>query len=77
MILNDRQIKKLVEEEDMINPFVGKAVAQGISHGLNSFGSDFEIFCIFLKTRGLNPCNSPFFLYACFQYFYLRSFSLF
>ena len=40
MILNDKQIKKLVEEEDMISPFIDKSVAQGISHGLNSFGFD-------------------------------------
>ena len=35
MILNDKQIKKLVEEEDMISPFVDRSVSQGISHGLN------------------------------------------
>ena len=40
MILNDRQIKKLVEDEDMISPFVDKSVSHGISHGLNSFGFD-------------------------------------
>ena len=40
MILNDKQIKKLVEEQDMIKPFVDKSVSQGISHGLNSFGFD-------------------------------------
>ncbi len=38
MILNDKQIRKLAEEEDMISPFIDKSVAQGISHGLNSFG---------------------------------------
>ena len=40
MILNDKQIKKLVEEKEMIRPFVDKSVAQGISYGLNSFGFD-------------------------------------
>ena len=40
MILNDKQIKKLVEEKDMITPFVDKSVSQGISHRLNSFGFD-------------------------------------
>ena len=40
MILNDKQIKKLAQEKDMINPFIDKSVAQGISHGLNSFGFD-------------------------------------
>ena len=40
MILNDKQIKKLVEEQDMIRPFVDKSVTRGISHGLNSFGFD-------------------------------------
>ena len=40
MILNDKQIKKLAEKEDMINPFVDKSISKGISHGLNSFGFD-------------------------------------
>ena len=40
MILNDKQIKKLVNEEEMINPFVSKSISKGISHGLNSFGYD-------------------------------------
>ena len=50
MILNDKQIKKLVEEEDMISPFVDRSVSHGISHGLNCFGvdlrcgSEFKIF---------------------------------
>ena len=37
MILNDRQIKKLVEDEDMISPFVDKSVSHGISHGIKQF----------------------------------------
>ena len=40
MILNDKQIKKLVEEEEMISPFVDKLVHKGISHGLGTFGYD-------------------------------------
>ena len=50
MILNDKQIKKLAEEKEMITPFVNESVAKGISHGLNSFGydlrcgSEFKIF---------------------------------
>ena len=28
MILNDRQIKKLVEDEDMISPFVGESFSE-------------------------------------------------
>ena len=40
MILNDKQIKKLVKEENMISPFVDKSISKGISHGLNSFGFD-------------------------------------
>ena len=40
MILNDKQIKKLSEEEEMITPFVAESVSKGISHGLNSFGYD-------------------------------------
>ena len=53
MILNDKQIKKLAEENDMINPFVDKSIAQGISHGLNSFGYDLRCsdeFKIFTNT---------------------------
>ena len=38
MILNDKQIKRLAEEQEMISPFVGESVSRGISHGLNSFG---------------------------------------
>ena len=55
MILNDKQIKKLVEEEDMINPFIDESVAQGISHGLNSFGFDLRCgdeFKIFTNIKG-------------------------
>ena len=55
MILNDRQIKKLVEEQDMINPFVDRSVSQGISHGLNSFGFDLRCgdeFKIFTNIKG-------------------------
>ena len=50
MILNDKQIKKLSEEEEMITPFVSESISKGISHGLNSFGydlrcgSEFKIF---------------------------------
>ena len=55
MILNDKQIKKLVEEESMISPFVDKSIAQGISHGLNSFGFDLRCgdeFKIFTNIKG-------------------------
>ena len=55
MILNDKQIKKLAEEEDMINPFVKESVAQGISHGLNSFGFDLRCgdeFKVFTNIKG-------------------------
>ncbi len=38
MILNDKQIIKLSEEEEMISPFINESVSKGISHGLNSFG---------------------------------------
>jgi len=50
MILNDKQIKKLVEGEKMINPYVSENISQGISHGQDSFGytlrcgSEFKIF---------------------------------
>ena len=37
MILNDKQITKLAEKEQMISPFVNKSVSKGISHGLKFF----------------------------------------
>ena len=40
MILNDKQLTKLAENEVMISPFVSKSISKGISHGLNSFGYD-------------------------------------
>ena len=55
MILNDKQIKKLVEEEDMISPFVDRSVSHGISHGLNCFGVDLRCgseFKIFTNIKG-------------------------
>ena len=55
MILNDKQIKELVTKEDMINPFVDRSVAEGISYGLNSFGYDLrcgEEFKIFTNIKG-------------------------
>ena len=55
MILNDKQIKELVEKADMINPFVDKSVAQGISHGCQSFGYDIRTgseFKIFTNIKG-------------------------
>tara|TARA_B100000470_G_C19673576_1_gene338689 strand:+ start:138 stop:689 length:552 start_codon:yes stop_codon:yes gene_type:complete len=62
MILNDKQIIKLVQEKDMINPFVDKSVAQGISHGINSFGYDLRVgseFKIFtnIKNAVADPKN--------------------
>ena len=50
MILNDKQIKKLAEEQQMISPYVGENVSKGISHGQDSYGytlrcgSEFKIF---------------------------------
>ena len=55
MILNDKQIKKLSEDEQMISPFVSKSVSKGISHGLNSFGYDLRCgseFKIFTNIKG-------------------------
>ena len=54
MILNDKQIKKLVVEEGMISPFVDKLVHKGISHGLGTFGYDIRCgdeFKIFSNAR--------------------------
>ena len=55
MILNDKQIKKLAKEKEMISPFVDKSVQQGISYGLQSFGYDLRVgseFKIFTNIRG-------------------------
>jgi len=55
MILNDKQIKKLAEDEEMIKPFIDKSVQQGISYGLQSFGYDLRVgseFKIFTNIRG-------------------------
>ena len=55
MILNDKQIKKLVEDKKMISPFVDRSVQQGISYGLQSFGYDLRVgseFKIFTNIKG-------------------------
>ena len=55
MILNDKQIKKLVEKKKMISPFVDRSVQQGISYGLQSFGYDLRVgseFKIFTNIKG-------------------------
>ena len=44
MILSDRDIRKLAQEEEMIDPFVDRQVREGvISYGLSSFGYDMRI----------------------------------
>ena len=55
MVLNDKQIKKLVEEKKMIDPFVDKSIQEGISYGLQSFGYDLRVgseFKIFTNIKG-------------------------
>ena len=55
MILNDKQIKILSEEKEMISPFVDKSVQDGISYGLQSFGYDLRVgseFKIFTNIKG-------------------------
>ena len=55
MILNDKEIKILSDEHQMISPFVDKSVSKGISHGLNSFGYDLRCgseFKIFTNIKG-------------------------
>ena len=62
MILNDKQIKKLAEEEEMISPFVNKSVSQGISHGINPFGYDLRVgseFKIFTNAKTGNAVADP------------------
>ena len=55
MILSDKQITKLANEDQMISPFVNKSISKGISHGLNSFGYDLRCgseFKIFTNIKG-------------------------
>ena len=55
MILNDNQIKKLAQEQKMIDPFVDKSIQEGISYGLQSFGYDLRVgseFKIFTNIKG-------------------------
>ena len=55
MILNDKQIKKLSEENGMINPYIGKSISKGISHGQQSYGYDCRAgseFKIFTNIKG-------------------------
>ena len=55
MILNDKQIKQLAVEHEMIVPFINESIAKGISHGLNSFGYDLRCgseFKIFTNIKG-------------------------
>ena len=55
MILNDKQITKLAEKDQMISPFVNKSISKGISYGLNSFGYDLRCgseFKIFTNIKG-------------------------
>ena len=62
MILNDKQIKKLAEAEEMIKPFVDKSVSQGISHGINPFGYDLRVgseFKIFTNAKTGNAVADP------------------
>lgn len=42
-ILNDDEIWRRANEEDMISPFVGRQVKDGISYGLSSYGYDVRV----------------------------------
>ena len=55
MILNDKQIKKLAEQDGMITPFVDKSVQDGVSYGLQTFGYDLRVgseFKLFTNIKG-------------------------
>ena len=68
MILNDKQIKKLSEKEEMITPFVAESVSKGISHGLNSFGYDLRCgaeFKIFTNIKGATAISVCEFGWKC------------
>ena len=55
MILNDKQIKKLAEENGMITPYIDKSISKGISHGQQSYGYDIRAgseFKIFTNIKG-------------------------
>ena len=44
MLKNDRWIRKMSQEQDMINPFSEKQVSEGvISYGLSSYGYDLRV----------------------------------
>ena len=55
MILNDKQIKKLSEEEEMITPFVSESI---ISPTTGSLALDFFSTGMFISNPCLNNSNS-------------------
>lgn len=66
MLLNDRQIRTLAEEKEMISPFVGHKVQQEgrksvISYGLSSYGYDirvadeYKVFTQNAHNNGVDP----------------------
>ena len=62
MILSDKQITKLANEDQMISPFVIKSISKGISHGLNSFAlaSSLEYFKMPRNVTGLVTAKSTY-----------------
>lgn len=62
MIKSDHWIKRMSEEEDMIEPFLDHLVREGISYGLSSFGYDIRVdgqFKVFTNAQNtlLDPKN--------------------
>jgi dCTP deaminase len=55
MLKNDRWIRKMAREHDMINPFSEKQVREGvISYGLSSYGYDLRVADEFKIFTNLN-----------------------
>ena len=57
MILNDKQIKQLAVEKEMIFPFINERVVKGISNGLNYFGYDLRFGSAFKIFKTIKEAN--------------------
>ena len=62
-ILNDRWIRKMALEHDMINPFSEKQVREGvISYGLSSYGYDLRVADEFKIFTNVNNNMKPLYI---------------
>ena len=59
MIKSDRWIRRMAQEQDMINPFSEKQVSQGvISYGVSSYGYDLRVSDEFKIFTNVNSPSS-------------------